>query len=367
VTGELTEKDFGSADFKKFLGMCVNCKACSLQCPSGVDISKLMCAARAEYVKRRGLTAAERLLSNNRFLSKAGSMFGPVANFVMGLGVSAWAMEKVAGLDARRRMPKFGFGSFISKGKKYLAEAGPLANPVDRVAYFVDTFANFNDHELGFAVLKVLRHNNIEVILPKQVPAPLPAIIYGDVMRARKDLAYNVAHLAEAVGKGYKIVCSEPSAALCLKDELKYFVSGRGAELVSANTSELMNYLLDLHRQGKLKAAAEGTLREFAYHSPCHLLAIGDNKASIQLLKAVCDAKITDLNAGCCGLAGTFGMQKKNYELSSQISVGLAEALGKSGKKEVLTECAACAMQIEHISDCRTVHPVKVLAAAYGL
>jgi Fe-S oxidoreductase len=76
---------------------------------------------------------------------------------------------------------------------------------------------------------------------------------------------------------------------------------------------------------------------------------------------------VADLKAGCCGLAGTFGMQKKNYELSEQIAKSLKDALDKSTAKCVLTECAACAMQIEHISDKTTLHPIKVLAQAYGL
>ncbi len=179
----------------------------------------------------------------------------------------------------------------------------------------MDTYANYNDHELGFAVLDVLRANNIEVILPKQLPAPLPAIVYGDVKRAKKDLAYSVRHLAKAVRDGYKIVCSEPSAALCLKDELRYFVSEPEAKLVSENTYELMNYLLSLLTQKKLKAPTSLVKEEFVYHLPCHLCAVGDETASIRLLQELCGVKVVDLKAGCCGLAGTFGMQKKNYEL----------------------------------------------------
>ena len=92
-----------------------------------------------------------------------------------------------------------GFRSFLKAGRKYLASCSPVEKPVGKVAYFVDTYANYNDHELGFAVLEVLRHNDIEVVLPKQLPAPLPAIVYGDVETARKDLAYSVKHLARAV------------------------------------------------------------------------------------------------------------------------------------------------------------------------
>jgi len=367
ATGQLDEKDFESPDFRKFLDLCVNCKACLLQCPSGVDVSELMVAARAQYVKRRGLRPAEMVLSHNRYLSISGSFFSPVSNFVMRLPVFKLLLEKFTGIDKRRAMPEFRHGPFLKAGRKYLAARGPIEKPIDKVAYFVDTYANYNDHELGFAVLDVLRKNGIEVILPKQLPAPLPAIVYGDVKTARKDLAYNVKHLAKAVREGYKIICSEPSAALCLKQELRHFVAGPDAELVSENTYELMNYLCDLLVKNKLKTPTKSITEEFVYHLPCHLCAVGDETASIRLLQEHCGVKVVDLKAGCCGLAGTFGMQKKNYELSSQISASLKEALEKSQTKNVLTECAACKMQIEHISDCFVRHPVKILAQSYGV
>jgi Fe-S oxidoreductase len=195
---------------------------------------------------------------------------------------------------------------------------------------------------------------------------PLPAIVYGNVKRARRDLEYSVKHLAEAVRDGYKIICSEPSAALCLKQELKYFVAGEDAKLVSENTYELMNYLLELQRQGKLKRPTKSIKEEFIYHLPCHLCVVGDGTASIKLLQELCGVKVIDLKAGCCGIAGTFGMQKKNYELSSQIAARLKEAIEKSPAKTVLTECAACKMQIEHISGATVVHPIKILAKAYS-
>jgi len=365
ATGDLEEGEFESPEFRKFLDLCVNCKVCSVECPSGVDISKLVTAARAEYVRRKGLMSAELVLSRNRYLSMLGGAFWPVSNFVMNLGVFKWFLERIAGLDRRRDMPRFQRSSFLKAGRKFLASCQPIERPIDRVAYFVDTYANYNDQGLGFAVLGVLRANGIEVVLPRQRPVPLPAICYGDVRRARRDLLYNVKHLAEAVRDGYKIICSEPSAALCLSQELRHFVVGSDAKLVSENTFELMNYLLDLYRQGKLKPVVNSITREFVYHMPCHLLAIGGEGASIELLDKLCGLKVNDLDAGCCGLAGTFGMQKKNYELSSQIADGLRKTLEKTPSKYVLTECAACKMQIEHISDKIVRHPIKVLAECY--
>jgi FAD/FMN-containing dehydrogenase/Fe-S oxidoreductase len=367
ATGQLEEKDFESPEFRKFLDLCVNCKMCAQQCPSGVDVSTLVTAARAEYARRRGLRRAERVLSRNRWLSKMGGAFAPLSNMFLKLPVGKWLLEKAAGLDRRRPLPALARGSFLRAGRKYLAAAAPVAAPVDKVAYFIDTYANYNDHELGFAVVEVLRHNGVEVILPPQRPAPLPAMVYGNVRVARRDLSYNVKHLAEAVRQGYKVVCSEPSAALCLREELHRYVAGDGAKLVAQHTFELMNYLEDLRRQGKLQAPQRAVSDRFVYHLPCHLCAVGDDTVSLRLLQEHFRIEVTDLKAGCCGLSGTFGMQKKNYDLSSRISESLRNALKAAPTQSTLTECAACKMQIEHIAPATATHPIKLIARCYGL
>jgi FAD/FMN-containing dehydrogenase/Fe-S oxidoreductase len=377
ATGQLTEKDFESPEFRRFLDLCVNCKMCERECPSGVNVSLLMAAARAEYVKRKGLRRTELALGHNRYLSLLGSFFAPVSNAFMHLPFFQWILEKTVGLDRRRGMPSFRRGSFLKAGRRHLASCEPLTAPIDKVAYFVDTYANYNDHELGFAVLDVLRHNDVDVVLPKQRPAPLPAIVYGDVKTARRDLAYNVAHLAEAVRAGCKIVCSEPSAALCLREELRHYVAGEDASLVSQNTVELMNYLSDLKKRGKLKPPIRSIVDEYAYHLPCHLCAVGDATVTLKLLNDHFRIEVHDLQAGCCGLSGTFGMQQKNYDLSTKMADSLKTALvgrasslaSRAGTHDphVLTECAACKMQIEHLAPATATHPIKLIAHAYNL
>jgi len=369
ITGKLQHSDFASDEFKRILGLCINCKMCSVQCPSGVDVSKLVMEARARLVGHRGLTATERALSHNRLLSRLGSAFAPVSNLVMATGVFRLLLEKTIGMDRRRSMPGFMRGSFIRKGRKYLSRLGPPDNPVDKVAYFVDSLANFNDHQLGFAVVKTLRQNNIDVILPGQLPAPMPAMAYGDVKTARADLAFSVGRLADVVRRGYKIVCSEPSAALCLRDELRLFIDTADARLVASGTYELMSYLNGLNKESRLTAKVVDPLDgvHYAYHSPCHLCVLGGAGASIELLTSLTHLDITDINAGCCGMAGTCGMQKKNYELSLDIGRETADALNAIETPFVMTECGACKMQIEHMTDKKVIHPVKLLARAYGL
>jgi anaerobic glycerol-3-phosphate dehydrogenase C subunit len=375
-SGRIKSEDFESPEFRKFLDLCINCMACKRECPAGVDVSKIMSAARSEYVRRKGLCLTERILGKNRYMSIMASAFAPISNFILRLWLTRFFLEKTIGLDRRRTLPRFSFGSFLSAGRAYLETCRPSEMPIDKVAYFVDTYVNYNDHELGFAVIDVLRQNDVEVILPKQRPAPLPAIVYGDVKTAKKDLSYSVKFLARAARAGYKIICSEPSASMCLKHELRHYVEGEDVSIVSANTYELMEYLLGLLRKGQLNKPkdkerllrnARNDKEQYVYHTPCHLFATGTYGASIEILNKLCGLNVADLKAGCCGLAGTFGMQKKNYELSEQIAQSLKDALDKSPAQCVLTECAACAMQIEHISNKTAIHPIKVLARAYGL
>lgn len=366
TTGQMEDEDFESPQFRKFLDLCVNCKACSVECPSGVDVSKLIGAARSKYERKKGLRKAELILSNNRFLSMAGSTFAPISNFLLNLAITKWILEKAIGLDRNRSLPKFASKSFIKAGNRYLQSCEPVKDPIDKVAYFVDSYANYNDHELGFAVIDVLRANRIEVAVPKQRPAPLPAICYGDTKRATRDLAYSSKHLAECIRNGYKIICSEPSSVMCLKQEMRHFVWNEDAKLVSKNTYELMGYLLGLFKQKKLKAPKDCEPRKFLYHLPCHLSAITYDRATVELLRKLCKADVTSLDAGCCGIAGTFGMQERNFELSARIAKNLQEFLEKSPVKDVLTECSACKMQIEHISDKNVIHPIKILVQVYA-
>lgn len=371
ITGILEKKDFESEEFRKIIGLCINCKMCSVECPSGVDISKLVMEARAQLAGRMGLTRTQMALSHNRLLAMLCSAFSPLSNFVLNLGPVGWIIEKTIGLDRRRGMPAFARGSFIRQARGYLREQGPIARPVDRVAYFVDTYANYNDHELGWAVIKLLRANRIEVIIPEQRPAPLPAMMYGDLKTARADLEYSVRSLGRAVEDGYKIICSEPSAALCLKEELRLFVDTPAARLVSQNTFELMAYLYRLWLEQKLTlpaakdAAAETTL--YAYHAPCHLIALGERGAGVELLNQLKGVAIKDTNGGCCGLAGTTGMDRDKYDLSVEIGREMKEKIMAMDTPWAMTECGACKMQIEHLTGKKVIHPVKVLARAYGV
>lgn len=370
MAGQFREEDFFVEDLKDVLGLCVNCKMCTIDCPAGVDISKIIIEVRAQLAQQTGFTAAELALSHNRWLSVLASTFSPLSNWIMSWPITRWALEKIIGLDQTRRFPHFDRGSFIRKGQRRLKKQPPLHSPADRVVYFVDSYANWNDHELGFAVLDIFEKLRIKVLIPRQRPVPLPAYVYGNLKTARRDIDYNLKHIARFARWGYKIICSEPSAALCLKDEMRMLNDSEEARIVTNHTFELMDYLYTLAEQEKgllfenkksLRTAFAG--KRLAYHAPCHLKCMRMASRSIELLQR-CGLDIVDINGGCCGLAGTAGMQKKHHDLSDAVGARLVSKIEECSPDIILTECAACKMQIEHMIGIEVLHPVKLLALA---
>jgi len=367
LTGLLDEDILQSDEFKRIADLCVNCKMCSLECPSLVNIPKLMMEARAAYVKAHGLTRAQFILTRSEFMSRMGATFGPLANVFIQAGWFRWILQGLFGLDQRRPMPSFAWGSNLKKIRRYLQKLGPVSNPQDKVAYFVDLYASYNDHELGRAAVDVLRHNNIDVIIPQQMGVSMPAISYGAIDYARQAVEYNLSNMAQAVRKGYKVVCTEPTAALCLKEEYLDLVDSAEAHLVSENTWELTDYLARLHQDGKLQDDLKPVPMKLAYHMPCHYEALKITEGTRYLMSLVEGIELMELPKSCCGIAGTFGFQKKNFDLSMRAGEPMLTPLRESDADFGLTECGTCKMQMELGAKKKTLHPVKVLAAAYGL
>jgi anaerobic glycerol-3-phosphate dehydrogenase C subunit len=368
LTGVLDEGVRSRDDFKRMADYCVNCKMCHLECPSAVNIPKLMLEAKAQYVAARGLTRTEYVLSRSELVSRMNSLFAPLVNPLMRAGWFCNLLEKATGIDRRRQMPRFALGS----GHRHLLKrlrarsAEQDEPPMDRVAYFLDLFANYNDHHLADAVLDVLLHNRVEVILPLQKGCGMPAIDYGDLGCGRKYLRYNVEQLAEVVRRGYKIVCSEPTAALTIKEEYLDVQRTPASELVAENTFELCDYLWRLHQQGRLRTDFRPVEATFGYHAPCHLKALGVGYPGESLVKLVPGVRVVHIDQGCCGIAGTFGFQRKNFDVSMSAGSRLLQALADEQIELGLSECSTCKMQMEQGAGKETVHPIKVLAQAYG-
>jgi FAD/FMN-containing dehydrogenase/Fe-S oxidoreductase len=365
--GQLNRELLAADSLKEVADLCVNCHQCRLECPAGVDIPKLMIETKAQYVAANGLRPADWLLSQIDLVSSWGSLLAPVANLAIRNRQVRWMAEKLFGLAHNRKLPRFATRTFMRRAaRKKLTR--PTRRSDRKVLYFVDTYANYFDPHLGEALVSVFEHNGIAVYVhPDQTASGMAMISMGAVEAARKPAAKNILLLAEAVRQGYDIVASEPSTVLCLTREYLHMFDDDDARLVAANTYEACSYLWKLHQQGRLALDFKPVNAALAYHTPCHLRAISTGTPGENLLRLVSGLQVFHVEKGCSGMAGTYGLKRENFRMSLRAGWGLIAALRDPAFQAGTTECSACKMQMEQGAAKPTVHPLKVLALAYGL
>jgi Fe-S oxidoreductase len=293
--------------------------------------------------------------------------------------------EKTLGIAQGRRLPHLASRSFLRRAaRRHLTR--PSRRSGQKLLYFVDVFANYFDPPLAEALVDVLEHNGIAVYVhPGQQQAGMASIACGALERARRLAEHNVQILAEAVRQGYHIVATEPAAAICLTHEYPQLVDDDDARLVAANASEACAYLWRMHARGHLQLDFRPMNVTLGYHMPCHLRALNadappadSNVASPEsatpfvshgerLLGLIPGVRVRHIESGCSGMAGTFGLLHKNYRTSLRAGWKLISRLRDPSLHAGTTECSACRLQMEQGTTIPTIHPVKMLAYAYGL
>jgi Fe-S oxidoreductase len=233
---------------------------------------------------------------------------------------------------------------------------------------FVDIFANYHDPAIAEAAVRVLRHNGVTVYVPpEQVSCGMEALSQGDVETARELAQRNLRVFAELVREGYLVVCPEPTAALALTQDYPDLVDDPDAHLVARNTVELTTYLADRQSNGQLRTDLRRFELAIGHHVPCHFKALGRAPAAPALLRLIPGIRVHEIDVGCSGMAGTFGLRAEHYETSLAAGQPLFDELRRSRIQFGVTECSSCRLQMEAGAGKRTLHPVQYLALAYGL
>jgi FAD/FMN-containing dehydrogenase/Fe-S oxidoreductase len=368
AAGRLDPKTWGSEPFRDNADLCVHCHLCSSECPAGVDVSALMLEAKAAHVEAHGLAPDDWMLSRiDRWSAWAGRV-PALFNAVMNIPPARWALERLFGLSRYRILPRARRTPFLRRAERLgLTHPRPQGSG-PRVAYFVDIFANYFDPELAEDVLAVLQHAGVNVFVPKgQRGCGMPALVAGDLDRARTLLAANLRVLGNAVRDGYTVVCSEPTAALMLRKEALRLTDDLDATLVAANTLDVGEYLAGLEVRGQLPKPAQPVSARVGYHQPCHLRALGAGTPGLDLIRSIPELEVEFIDRGCSGIAGTFGLSRRNFRTSLRAGRGLRNRLRDGDIDLGATECGACRMQMEQGIPKRTLHPVKLLSLSYGL
>ena len=368
LTGQLPSDSARQEAFKKVSDLCVHCHMCRVECPANVDIPKLMVEAKAEYVTSNGLSFHEWSMARIDLLIRLAGQMPRWSNWLLQNRQSRWIIEKIFGISQSRLLPRLANRPFLKSVAKRGLDQSAGDDP-HRVALFVDTFANSFDTELAETFVHLLEHNGVKVYVPSsQQPSGMPLIAQGSLDLARRVAQRNIELLAEAVRRGYTIVSTEPSAVLALTREYPaLFGEDEDVDLVAENTQDACEYLWKLHQRGGLQLDFQPQEYDIAYHVPCHLKALEIGTPSENLLRLVPGLKVHRVEKGCSGMAGTWGLRRRNYRNSLRIGLPLIAEIRNGPYLAAMTECSTCAMQINQGNTKPTVHPIKVLAAAYGL
>ena len=360
ISGNLDPDTFLASDeLKKVMDGCVNCKRCLTECPTGVDIPWVSLMARAHQVKNRGQSFKDRFLADTHLACRIGSSLAPLVNLAFSIGPARALMESALGLDRRRKMPPFSPRTFREMYKG-------LDKGNGKVAYFLSCYANYNDPEgEGRALVEVLERNGFGVEIPDFQCCGIARISSGGLEPALKGVGENLEKISSLVEKGIPVIFSEPSCALAVKQEYPRIVNSEKAAKAAAGCHEIHGFLSKLKQEGKLNTNLGEMKLKVGYHNPCHLRALGISKEVVELLKLIPGLEVQAFGDRCCGLAGTFGMKKQNYDLSMEIGKPLFEEIRKSGVDRVVTGCGSCAMQIAQGTGLKVTHPLTLLAEAY--
>jgi anaerobic glycerol-3-phosphate dehydrogenase C subunit len=361
LTGTLDEKIVASPRFREVLDSCVNCKRCLTECPSGSDIPWVALSGRALAFERQGEPLSRKLMASTRFLCEMGSTFAPLANFAGDVAPLRWGLEALTGLDRRRRLPPF-----QRKTLRKWMEDRPRPHRSKQVAYFLSCYSNFNDPQGdGLATVEVLERNGFEVLLPDFRCCGVARLSSGAINAVSEDIRSNVHMLAGLAARGMPVVFSEPSCALAVKMEYPRIAGSEEALKAGRNCYDIHEFLMQLHKKGELDTRFARMDLSVGYHNPCHLRALGITSEPADLLRLIPGVEVKVYSDQCCGIAGTFGLKKKNYELSMAIGQRLFKEVAASKVDEVVTSCGACSMQILQGTGRKAVTPVALLAQAY--
>ncbi|MGB7323948.1 MAG: FAD-linked oxidase C-terminal domain-containing protein [Rubripirellula sp.] len=366
ISGQLSVDDLATENAKEIADLCFNCHQCRLECPASVDIPKIVGELKAQYVATNGLPVSDLLMGRIDTVAALASRIPWLSNMMMRGRFPRWVAEKLFGLSAARELPPVVRETFLRHAHRR-RWTKPLPQGGLKVLYFVDHFANYHDPDIGRALGEILQQNGIGIYVPlAQLGSGMARISSGDLKGARKIARRNVRLLADAVRQGYTVIATEPAAVLCLKHEYPNLLDDEDAHLVAEHSHEACQYLWSLHQGERLSLEFQNVDASIAYHQPCHLRVLDPNQVGPKLLRLVPGIEIQPIDAGCTGMAGTWGLQRKNYRNSLRIGWPLISAMRSARVSIATTECSACKMQIEHGSGQSTIHPLKLLAYAYG-
>ena len=358
------EGGLSNPELYESLDLCLECKACKVECPSIVDMAKLKYEYLYQYQTKHGIPLKNRFFAHIHRLNKAFKPFRALFNASAKNPIIRILLEKRLGIDRRRSIPRLGRGNFQAWASLSPEKKEPQKG---KVVLWDDTFLTFNQPELGKAAMVVLEAAGFEVILLKDRKCcGRPMISKGLLEDAREHAAHNVGLLLPYVEKGIPVIGVEPSCIASFKDEYPDLLQNEASQKVAEHSFFIEDFLGDLIEQGEvdLPLLSDNQKLNIKFHGHCYQKALSNTKASLRLLAMIPGAKVEEIPSGCCGMAGSFGYEKEHYELSMACGEEiLFPAIRNSSPDTIIAASGfSCRHQIADGVGGKALHPIEILA-----
>ncbi|WP_456816564.1 FAD-binding and (Fe-S)-binding domain-containing protein [Bradyrhizobium sp. USDA 4508] len=364
ISGQLGADALASDEMMETLKLCVSCKACRHECPTGVDMAKMKIEVLAARAATHGLTLRDRLVGYLPRYVDLASRFAPIANWRNRSPLLRSLFERLAGISAKRALPAFRRDTFRPDAE--------VLGPADgrEVVLFADTFNRGYERENLDAAIEVLVAGGYRVHLPRPSDGGRPPccgrtfLSAGLVEQARAELDRLVATYVPFAARGVPIIGLEPSCLLTLRDELLSLRSDEAAKTVSAHALLFEEFLVREAEAGRLALPLGAVAGKAVVHGHCHQKSFGAFKPVEKVLRLVPGLDVKTIESSCCGMAGAFGYGADTFQASIEMAELSLLPMVRSADPDTLivADGTSCRHQIKDGSGRTPLHVASVLA-----
>ncbi len=364
LSGRLPKDALFSDDMRSVLDLCVGCKACQSECPSSIDMARIKSEWQHQYHQQHGLSLGEWVFANMPRLGEWLSHVPPLAKFANGLldaELFAAPIKKILGVAQQRDLPKFAEkGMGIGEWGMGIGES-PFPIPHSLVVLYLDTWSRHHYPHIAQAAFEVLSAAGFDVVVPKYACCGRTYISKGLLNDAREAADAVIETLSEYVSQGIPIVGLEPSCILSFRDEYPSLSTHAQRHLLAKQSFTFEEFVAK-HAKKFETVLQHGSTAQVLLHGHCHQKAqVGTKPAHMALQLAGC--VVTEVDSGCCGMAGSFGYEANHYAISTQMAERALLPAVRNANEDTLIVAAgvSCRQQIKDLSGRTALHPAEVL------
>lgn len=359
----------GDERLHEVLDLCLMCKACKSECPLGVDIATLKSETLSHHHDIHGVPLRSRIFGSIRFLNKVGSAAAPLSNLPGRITSLRRLADSLLGITPARPLPRFERRNLIRWFRRRSRNPAPAAAPQGQVTFLADSFTTYTEPGIGQAAIELLEQAGWQVRLGSTGCCGRSSLSKGLVEKA-KSSARDMAHsLFATTQPGSPIVGCEPSCLMTLRDEHLALLPGDPkVKDIAGRVRQVEELLYAAVKEGRLHLREDSwpAGRRLLYHGHCHQKAEVGTAATVELLKLIPGAQVEELDAGCCGMAGSFGFESEHYAVSMAVGDDrLFPAIEAEPRSTVVVASgASCRQQIFHGTRRDAWHPVQLIQEA---